>query len=69
MKIVGVRNPVKIKMPVIPGLTTKTANRYLTIDACTFTVDRELPTPVNPLGGNSDTVKVLFNNGFGVYNE
>jgi hypothetical protein len=68
LKIVGTRNPVKIKMPVIPGMTTKANNRFLTIDACTFVVDKFLPAPIFPLGGNSDTAKVLFNNGFGVYN-
>lgn len=73
IKYTGSRNPLIIRVPLMPIATVvkSSQNRLLTIDACSFKL-QAIPVsnrfPLCP-PRKSDVVKVMFNNGFGVYNQ
>lgn len=73
IKYTGSKNPLIIRIPLIPGVIPGKSqqNRLLTIDACSFKLEEIPVTQRYPLcpSRKSDVVKVLFNNGFGVYAE
>ena len=69
IKVVSQKNPLRITLPIAPGINPGRLRRVLTIDACTFVVDQVAPYNLFTISPTSDKVRLVFNNGFGVYEE